>query len=147
VIVPDVNLLVYAYREGTHQHTIARRWWEELVNGQEEIGIPWAVATGFIRIMANPTVMTTPVQPPQTIEVVKAWFSYNHIRPLNPGVLHLQFLRQTLVEAGDSAGVAAANRVPDAHIAALALEQGAEVHTNDTGFARYPGLRWRNPLE
>lgn len=147
MIVPDVDLLVYAYREGTYQHNNARQWWEELVNGREDIGIPWAVATGFVRIMANPTAMTIPVQPSQTIDVVKAWYSYSHIRPLNPGILHLQFLRQALVESGDSAGVAAANRVPDAHIAALALEQDAEVHTTDTGFARYSGLRWRNPLD
>ena len=146
MIVPDINLLVYVYKDEVPFHDVALGWWESLINGQETIGIPWAVATGFIRVIANPRAMGTPVPPRQSIEVVRQWFSYEHIRPLTPGPQHLYYLGETLSATGSSATMAAANRVPDAHIAALAIEHDAEVHTGDEGFRRYRGLRWRNPL-
>ena len=146
MIVPDVNLLVYAYKESAPEHERARRWWESLVNGGEEVGIPWAVAIGFVRIMANPRVVENPVPPSQTIYTVGEWFSYSHVRPVTPGTRHLFYLREVLAVTGGTTGRGAANLVPDAHIAALALELDAEVHTNDTDFDRFPGLKWRNPL-
>ena len=146
MIVPDVNLLVYAYLDSAPQHEISRRWWESLVNGEEAVGIPWAVAIGFVRIMANPRAVENPVPPLQTIEAVREWFSYGHVRPLTPGTRHLYYLREILAATGSATSQAAANLVPDAHIAALALEHDAEVHTNDADFDRFPGVKWRYPL-
>ena len=146
MIVPDVNLLVYAYKEGMAEHTPARRWWENLINGREEVGIPWLVAIGFVRIMANPRAVTNPLHPSEAIAIVREWFDYGHIQPLNPGARHLELLQDILNTDTSVASVAAANRAPDAHIAALALEHNGEVHTNDTDFGRFPGLQWRNPL-
>ena len=146
MIVPDVNLLVYAYKESAPEHENARRWWESLVNGEEDVGIPWAVAVGFVRIMANPRAVENPVPPLQTINILGEWFSYGHVRPLVPGPRHLDCLIEVLAVAGNTASLGAANLVPDAHIAALALEHDAEVHTNDADFDRFPGLKWRNPL-
>lgn len=120
MIVPDINLLVYAYKDSAPEHDRARRWWESLVNGGEDIGIPWVVAIGFVRIMANPRAVENPVAPSQTIDTVGEWFSYGHVRPLTPGSRHLHFLGEVLAASASTAGRGAANLVPDAHIAALA---------------------------
>ena len=79
--------------------------------------------------------------PSQAVDCVTEWFQYAHVTPVNPGVEHLMHFRRNL----DAAGTAA-NLVTDAHIAALAIEYQAEVHSNDTDFSRFPGLRWHNPL-
>jgi toxin-antitoxin system PIN domain toxin len=141
VIIPDLNLLVYAHNEGATYHDSARRWWEGLVNGVERVGVPWVVSTGFMRLMTHPRVLVRPATPEQAVDYVREWFRFPHVTPINPGVEHLTHLRRSLAAAG-----VGANLVTDAHIAALAIEYQAEVHTNDTDFSRFPGLRWRNPL-
>ena len=146
MIVPDVNVLVYAYKDSAPEHEKAQRSWESIVNGGEAVGVPWAVAIGFVRILANPRAVENSVPPSQTIDAVEEWFSYGHVRPVTPGTRHLYYLRDLLALTGDTTSRGAANLVPDAHIAALALEHEAEVHTNDADFDRFPGLKWRNPL-
>lgn len=141
MIIPDINLLVYAYNEGAPDHAAARRWWEDAVNGTERIGVPWIVSTGFLRLMTHPRVLVSPVPVSAGIEYVRDWFRYSHVTPLNPGAEHLDHLQRNLVAAGVGATL-----VTDAHIAALAMEYQAEVHSNDGDFSRFPGLRWRNPL-
>ena len=141
MIVPDLNLLVYAYNDGAPRHLSARRWWERLVNGVERIGIPWVVSTGFVRLMTHPKVLVHPATPVQAVDYVREWFQFPHVTPINPGADHLTHLRRSLAAAG-----VGANLVTDSHIAALAIEYQAEVHSNDSDFGRFPGLRWRNPL-
>ena len=141
MIVPDVNLLVYAYNDGAPHHEPARCWWESLVNGEERVGVPWAVSTGFVRLVTHPRVLTSPVSHSDAIGYVRDWFRFAHIMPINPGTEHLRLLQRNLQAAG-----VGANLVTDAHIAALAMEYQAEVHSNDSDFTRFPGLRWRNPL-
>ena len=141
MIIPDINLLVYAYNDGAPFHDSARQWWEDLVNRGERIGIPWVVSTGFVRLMTHPKVLEHPLSPEETVDVVGGWFRFPHLSPVNPGGEHLVHFRRNLYAAG-----VGANLVTDAHIAALAMEYQAEVHSNDTDFSRFPGLRWRNPL-
>ena len=141
MIVPDVNLLVYAYNAGAHQHIAARRWWDALLNGTEPVGLPWAVITGFVRLMTNPRVAAVPLTSEQAMDDVLDWLHHDHVSTLNPGPEHLELLRRNLAVVG-----AGADWVTDAHIAALAMEHGATVHSNDADFGRFPGLRWRNPL-
>lgn len=141
MIVPDVNLLVYAYNEAAPFHEQARRWWEGLVNGAERVGVPWLVAAGFVRVLTHPSVRERPTTPMQAVDYVQEWFRFSSVVPLNPGTEHLRLFRRAL----DAAGVGA-NLVTDAHVAALAMEHQAEVHSNDADFGRFPGLRWRNPL-
>ncbi len=141
MIVPDVNLLVYAYNEGSPHHGAAKRWWEDLINGDEMVGVSWVVATGFVRLMTHPRVLVRPATPDAAVEYVREWFRFHHVMPINPGADHLDRLRRNLAAAG-----VGANLVTDAHVAALAMEYQAEVHSNDTDFSRFPGLRWRNPL-
>ena len=120
MIVPDVNVLVYAYKDSAPEHEKAQRSWESIVNGGEAVGVPWAVAIGFVRILANPRAVENSVPPPQTIEVVGEWLNYPHVRPVSPGTQHLEYLGEALAVTGGTASQAAANLVPDAQIAALA---------------------------
>ena len=141
MIVPDLNLLIYAHSDGTPLHQPARQWWEGLVNGSERIGVPWLVAAGFVRLLTHPSVLRHPTSPEQAVDYVTEWFGSPNVVPLNPGAQHLGIFRNALAAAG-----VGGNLVTDAHIAALAIEHQAEIHSNDADFARFPGLRWRNPL-
>ncbi len=141
MIVPDTNLLVYAYNDAAPWHEAARRWWEGLVNGSERVGVPWVVSTGFVRLMTHSRVLTSPITVADAGGHVTNWFGYTHVTPINPGADHLTHVRRSL----DACGVGG-DLVTDAHVAALAIEYQAEVHSNDSDFARFPGLRWRNLL-
>ena len=141
MIVPDTNLFLYAYNDQTSQYETARRWWEDLVNGGERVGIPWAVTIGFVRIMTRPQAVSPPVTPEQAVNYVHEWFECPHITPIHPGSDHLTHFLRNLEAAG-----VGGNLVPDAHIAALAMEYQAEVHSHDSDFGRFPGLRWHDPI-
>ena len=91
--------------------------------------------------MTHPKVLTDPATPTEAVDFVRQWFRFPHVAPVNPGAEHLALLRRNLAAAG-----VGANLVTDSHIAAVAMEYQAEVHSNDTDFSRFPGLRWRNPL-
>ncbi len=143
MIVPDLDLLIYAYNEGNSFHRAAQTWWEELVNGVEPVGIPWQVSDGFIRQMANPRILAEPWTPATTTSVVAQWFGNDHVVALNPGPRYLEILERILATTG-----ATTRLVSDATIAAQAIENGAEVHTNNgRDFQRFPGLLWRNPFD
>jgi len=142
VIVPDMNLLLYAHVTAYPQHPRARAWWENLMNRKREVGIPAPVLFGFLRIATHARVL----DPPMAVEValghVRAWLARPQVRLLAPGPRHLDIAFQLLAEAGT-----AANLTTDVQIAALAFEYGAEVHSNDTDFGRFNGLKWVNPLQ
>ena len=142
MIVPDLNLLVFAYNVRSEFHQAAQIWWQELVVGTETVAIPWQVSDGFIRQMANPSILATPWTPEAASGEVRRWLDNSHVVPLSPGPRYLEILERILADAG-----ATTKLVPDATIAALALENGAEVHTHNTrDFQRFPGLMWRNPI-
>ena len=141
MIVPDLNLLLYAYNDASPHYAAARSWWSALLNGTEPVGISWSVAVGFVRLTTGPHVMGEAATPELAIDTVEEWFQLPHVRPLEPGPEHLPRMRRMLASTGTGG-----NLVMDAHLAALALEHEAEVHTNDSDFGRFPGLRWRNPL-
>ena len=141
MVIPDTNLLLYAYDQDARFHDASRQWWQDLVNGTERIGVPWVVSSGFVRLITNPKLMRHPPAPELALDLMREWFEFPHITPINPGLDHLTLFRQNLVATG-----VGGNLVTDAHIAALAMEYQAEVHSNDADFGRFPGLRWRNPL-
>ncbi|MCE2405872.1 MAG: VapC toxin family PIN domain ribonuclease, partial [Dehalococcoidia bacterium] len=85
MIVPDVNLLVYAHNDGGPYHVAARRWWEGLVNGGERVGVPWVVSAGFVRLMTHPRVLVHPATPSEAVDYVAEWFRFPHVMPINPG--------------------------------------------------------------
>ena len=141
MIIPDINLLVYAHNDQSLNHHAAIRWWEGLLSGTEVIGLPWAVSTGFVRVITNPAVME-PMSPLEAVDYVRHWLQYPHIVSINPGPDYLDYFRQNI-----EAVVIGRNLAPDAHIAALAMENEAELHSNDSDFGRFPRLRWINPLQ
>jgi toxin-antitoxin system PIN domain toxin len=111
------------------------------MSGEETLGIPWVVVLGFLRLATNPRVFVAPLSMGKAIATVDRWFDRRPTTPLNPGERHWQILRSLLAESG-----ATANLTTDAHLAALAIENGAELCSTDTDFARFRGLRWTNPL-
>lgn len=141
MIVPDVNLLVYAYNDDDHQrHIAARRWWTGLMDGTEPIRLPWIVISGFIRVTTHPGIMARPLTTERAVGNVRNWLGCDHIMPLNPGPEHLTLFQQNLEIAGVGAGL-----VPDAHVAALAMEHGAGVHSNDADFLPLPRFAMVQP--
>jgi toxin-antitoxin system PIN domain toxin len=141
MILPDINLLVYAYNRHAPHHAVARAWWEELLNGSDPVGIPWAVVCGFVRLMTHPAVLVDPLDPGRTLLHVRSWFERPLVEVLEPGPRHLEIFERLLTSLS-----VAANLTTDAHLAAIAIEHQCELHSNDADFSRFAGLRWRNPL-
>ncbi|MBI4704319.1 MAG: type II toxin-antitoxin system VapC family toxin [Deltaproteobacteria bacterium] len=141
MIIPDLNLLVYAYNEAAPLHPQARRFWEQQLSRDQPVGVPWAVILGFVRLTTHPRVLVNPVTPLAALDRVEAWFARPAVRIVEPGPQHLVILRRLF----DATGVGA-SLTTDTHLAALAIEHQAELCSNDADFGRFPGLRWRNPL-
>ena len=141
MIVPDVNLLIHAHDFGCPQHAAARRWWEGLMNGAGTVGLPWVAMLGFVRISTNPRILDNPLDVAAACARVRSWLARPQAAPIHPGDRHADILFDLLERIG-SAG----NLTTDAHLAALAIEHQAELHSTDADMARFPGLRWRNPL-
>lgn len=141
MIVPDINLLVFAYNEAALDHARAKAWWSALMNGVDPVGVPWAVSCGFIRLMTHPSVLVTPLDPGAAVRHVRSWLERPHVEPLDPGPRHLEIVERLVTKLG-----VAANLTTDAHIAAIAIERQCELHSNDADFSRFDGLRWHNPL-
>ncbi len=141
MIVPDLNLLVYTYNSDAPQHSAARRWWEASLSGATSVGLPWAVMMGYVRVMTSRAVLLEPLSPTEAVSDIREWLDQPQVQVLVPGPRHLDVFTG-LVEATGTAG----RLTTDLHLAALAIENQAELHSNDTDFGRFPGLRWRNPL-
>lgn len=142
MILPDVNLLIYAHNESVAQHPRARAWWVDLLEREQPVGVPWAVALGFVRLVTHPRVLTAPLSPNTALAIVEGWLAQPAVSVLEPGPRHLTILARLFEVTG-----VAASLTTDAHLAALAIEHQAELCSNDLDFARFPGLRWRNPLK
>ena len=141
MIVPDVNLLIHAYNGASPRHSAARPWWESLLNGKRPVGLSWVAAMGFIRLTTNRSVLANPLGAATACGHVRAWLQCPPVCILQAGSRHSDIFLTLLEEVGT-----AGNLTTDAHLAALAIEFQAELHTTDADFARFPGLSWRNPL-
>jgi uncharacterized protein len=141
VIVPDVNLLLYAEIDAYPAHADARRWWEELLNSDEAVGLPPVCLFGFLRISTNRRVFAEPLAIDDALSRVRRWLEQPNVTSLVPGSEHLDIAFRLLAQLGTGG-----NLTTDVQIAAHALEHGAEVHSNDGDFARFERVRWANPL-
>ena len=141
MIVPDVNLLVYAYSRSAPLHAAARKWWEATLGEGTPVGLPWAVLCGFIRVTTHPAVLDPPLKVERALEFVRSWLERPGVRILEPGPRHFEVLVGLLSGLG-----VGGNLTTDAHLAAIAIEHHCELLSNDTDFGRLPGLRWRDPL-
>jgi hypothetical protein len=141
MIVLDANILLYAYDVNAPFHRSASAYLEEIFSAPHPVGIPLQSILAFLRISTQRGALRAPYSIAEAVAFVDEWFSLPQVRLLTPGERHWSVLRRLLLE-----GHAAGRLVTDAEIAAITIEYGGELHTNDRGFARFPGLRWRNPL-
>jgi len=141
VILVDANLLVYAHVTETAQHHAARRWLDARMNGLPRVGLPWPSLLGFVRLVSNPRVFPRPERVADAWAQVEAWLEAGPAWIPSPTERHCEVMRSL------PPAVTRANLVPDAHMAALAIEHGLVLASADGDFARFPGLRWQNPLD
>ena len=141
MIVVDANLLIYAYDLDSAHHKKSLSWLEELLSGVEAVGLPWQSVSAFLRVITNRRLPGMRVSLEQAVQVVDEWLQQPNVQVLVPPDQHWSVLRQMILE-----GRASGPLVSDAEIAAITIEQGAVLHTTDRDFARFPGLRWKNPI-
>ncbi|MCU1300124.1 MAG: Ribonuclease VapC [Candidatus Sulfotelmatobacter sp.] len=141
MIVFDANILIFAYDSGSSRHAKARAWVEEILSGEEGVGLPWQAISAFLRVMTNRRLPGSRFSSEQALRIVGGWLGQPSVRALAPGEQHWPLLRQMVIEGQTSGAL-----VSDAQIAALTIEYGGVLHTADRDFARFPGLRWKNPL-
>jgi toxin-antitoxin system PIN domain toxin len=137
----DLNLLLYAVNSDSHPHQKAKAWLEEVLAGEEPVAIPWVVLLGFLRISTNPRIFPQCLTVEMSLNIVDGWLAQPNVQLLSPQSSHWKILRSLLVESGT-----AGNLVTDTYLAALAIENGAELCSTDSDFSRFPRLRWTNPL-
>lgn len=141
MILPDINLLVYAYNRDAAQHAAAYSWLKRSFAQSEPIALTWFTLTGFLRLCTNRRVMPRPASIEQGVEIVEEWVAQPTVHIIRAGERHWSILARMLLALRVGADL-----VSDAHLAALAIEHDCELCSADTDFARFPGLRWRNPL-
>ena len=141
MILVDVNLLVYAVDADSPHHAAARRCVEDVLSGDESVGLAWIVILAFLRITTRPGILRRQLTHEDALAYVDEWLGLDCVHAVVPGPQHWGLLR-TLLETAGTAG----NLTSDAHLAALAIEQGATLYSTDGDFARFPGLRHVNPL-
>jgi toxin-antitoxin system PIN domain toxin len=141
VILVDANLLIYAHVSTFAQHEGARNWLDEQLNGSVRVGLAWPSITAFLRIVTNPRVFERPASMAAAWRQVQDWLGCETVWTPSPTEHHAEILGRFLALPGMQA-----NLVPDAHLAAIAIAHGLTLCSTDGDFARFPDLRWRNPL-
>lgn len=138
----DLNLLLYAVNTDAAHHVVAKRWLNNALNEEEPVAFSWIVLLGFLRIATNPRIQPRPLMVSEAITLVDGWLACPMARVVAPSEEHWRILKSLLHEVG-----AAGNLTTDAHLAALAIENGATLYSTDTDFQRFGHLRWMNPLQ
>ncbi len=141
MIIPDVNLLLYACDSDSPFHAGAAAWWRKCLSGTEPVGLPPVVVFGFLRIATNGRVYQNPMTSAEAIQHVRSWIMQAVVQIIEARSNHVEQVCQLLETLG-----MAGNLVTDTQIAALAIEYDAVVHTADADFLRFSRLRWFNPL-
>jgi len=141
VILPDVNVLVYAFHEGSPDHGRYRNWLTEHLSSDDPIGLSDLVLSGFVRVASHPRIFERPAPVARALDFADALRSHPNAVALTPGPRHWHIFGRLCRDAN-----AKGNLVVDAYHAALAIESGSEWITTDRDFSRFDGLRWRHPL-
>jgi toxin-antitoxin system PIN domain toxin len=139
-MIVDANILLYATNASSPFHDRARGWLEDAFNGPGRVGLPWASLTAFQRIATNAKASAHPLSPERAWSIISGWLDADNAWIPVPGARHADIFGRLVVD-GDLRG----NRVTDAHVAALAIENGVGVCSADTDFARFPEVSWINP--
>jgi hypothetical protein len=138
----DVNVLVYAHRADTPNHGAYRRWLEDVIQSDQAYGMSDIVLSGFLRIVTHPRVFNLPTEMTSALEFVGAVRNQANCVQVAPGPRHWEIFTRLCQTSG-----AKGNLIPDAYLAALAIESGSQWITTDRDYSRFPGLKWRHPLE
>jgi toxin-antitoxin system PIN domain toxin len=141
MILVDANLIIYAIDRDSSHHKVARRWLERILSGTEEVGFAWIILLAFIRITTHARIMQKPLEPVTALEYVSSWLEQPYAVVINPTEQHWSVLKNLLETTGT-----AANLTSDAHLAALAIEHGASIHSADHDFKRFAGVKHVDPL-
>ena len=141
MILVDANILLYAEDRSCPRHDAARQWWDSQLSGADPVALCWTVILAFVRIATNARVFERPLLLEEAAPRVESWLDQPCSRIIRPTRGHWQVLQGMLHDAQ-----AVAALVTDAHLAALAVEHGCTLCTTDADFARFPRLKWRNPL-
>ncbi len=140
MVLPDVNVLVSAYRDDAVAHASCYKWLRNVFEGEEPFGVSDIVLSGFLRIVTHPGIFILPSPADDALEFIDEMRDQPHCVPVSPGQRHWEIFSRLYLEVG-----ARGNLVPDAYLAALAIESGCEWITLDRDFARFEGLRWNLP--
>lgn len=140
MILPDVNVLVHAHNSDSLVHDRARQWWDDCLSGTEGVGLAWAALLGFVRLTTNRKIVARPLAVGAVMDRIGNWLAMPHIHIAEASPRHFERLRAELERLG-----AAGNLTTDAHLATLAMERGYVLYSTDADFARFKGLRWKNP--
>lgn len=141
MILVDANLLVYAHDAAATEHALAKEWLERVFNQPTRVGLPWPTLLAFVRLVSNPSIVRAPVTPAIAWGRAAEWLTLSNVWIPPPGAQHADLLGTLLVDARVTSRM-----VPDAHLAALAIEHGLTLCSTDGDFAKFPRLRWENPL-
>jgi toxin-antitoxin system PIN domain toxin len=141
MVLPDINLLIYAHHTRATHHQKAFEWWNRCLQGHEGVALAWVVILGFVRIATQPKIFSNPMTVEDAVGRVEEWLTLPHIHLVQPAQSHFVTWSSLLKHIGT-----AGNLATDAHLAALAIERGLILQTTDADFARFPGLKWKNPL-
>ncbi len=141
MILVDANLLLYAYDTSSEHHEPARRWLEDVLSRADPVGLAWATILAFLRIGTHSRVFEHPLSPKEATTIVGQWLSRPNVGILGPTERHWEILGALIVNAQ-----ARGSLIPDAHLAALAIEHGAVLFTADLDFSRFEDLQTDDPL-
>ncbi len=142
MILLDVNLPLYAYDATSNHHDTAWNWLSQTLSGAELIGLPWHTILSFLRIVTAPKMLAHPLDLNIAVSIVSAWLSLPNVSVVHPTDRHWSVLSALLPSTR-----ARGSLIMDAHLAALAIEHGATLCTNDRDFARFPGLKLEFPIQ
>ena len=142
MILLDANLLVYAHVTSLTQHHAARSWLDSRLNGPTPVGLPWPTLLSFVRLVSNPRIFEHPQPISKAWKQVDDWLTCPVAWIPQPTERHREILSSFLTDT-----LGRSNLVPDAHLAALAIEHGLILCSTDRDFARFPNLRWEDPLQ
>lgn len=138
--LPDANVLLYAVNSDAPNHDLARSWLDDALSGRRTVGFTWTVLLAFLRLATHPAVFPHPLSVEQATEQLRSWLRGPTAALVEPGPRQVDLLASLLSSSG-----VGGNLVGDAHLAAIAIEHGAELVSFDRDFARFEGLRWTMP--
>ncbi|MGQ0847729.1 MAG: type II toxin-antitoxin system VapC family toxin [Actinomycetota bacterium] len=141
MVLPDVNVLVHAHRSDSSSHREYRSWLDRARNGNEPLGLTDQVLSGFVRVVTHPRVFKDPTPTPRALAFVETLYASPTAVRVRPGDRVWSIFAELVTETASRG-----NLIPDAYLAATAIEAGATLFTADRGFARFGRLRWRHPL-